>query len=162
MKKSLLISSLILLTGCAGTGAAFNAAQTPRPSSKAELIIYRPSSIVGAMFSPTTFINGVEKCDLPSGSFYYASVRSGIVKIEYSMLENSAKSSYSLDVQAGHKYYIRVSPDRMKAVAGNFGLVGAIAANSASDNEGAYSMGLADPSQAKDELESTKQTTSCK
>lgn len=163
MKKSPLLLSLILLTGCAGTGPAFDASQTPHSSSKAELVIYRPSSFIGSGWSPATFVNGVEKCDIINGSFYYAAVPAGSTKVEYSVLEHSERSGYSFSAQAGHKYYIRISPEKAKMLGGaTFGLAGSLAASGVSDNKGSYSIALEDESQALDEMQSIKQTMSCK
>lgn len=159
MKKCPLIAVLILLTGCAGTGPAFDASQTPSSGSKAELIIYRPASLIGSGWSPATFVNGVEKCDIINDSFYYATVPAGHTKIEYSVLEHSARSGYSFDAQAGHKYYIRISPDKAQIIGSEFGAVGSIATY---DNQGPYSIQLMEHSQALGELQSTKQTMSCK
>lgn len=159
MKNPLLLLPLILLTACGGTGPAFDTSETPSSASSATLVIYRPSSFIGSALSPATFINGDEKCDLPSGSFYYASVPAGNLKVEYLFTRPSNKLAYGMNVQADHTYYIRISPDKAQILGGEFGAAGSLAA---SDNQGPYNIQLVDKSQALHDLQSTKQTMSCK
>lgn len=165
MKKltmALTLVAALSLSGCAGTGPAFDAAEAPSSKSKAELVIYRPSSMVGALESPATFVNGIKKCDLPTGSFFYVEAPTGKVKIEFALYGGSVKFGISAHVKAGHTYYVRVAPNTLKAIGGGFGAVGVLAADTISDDEGIYKVRLVDATAAQDELRSTKQSTSCK
>lgn len=159
MKKSPLILSLILLTGCAGNGPSFDASRMPVNAAKAALVIYRPSSLMGALESPAIAVNGSEKCDLSTGSFFYAEAPAGATKISSSLYGGSVKSSMSTDLKAGQTYYIKVAPGAAQAIGGGLGALGAMATY---DDEGIYKIRLVDSSQAHDELRSTKQTMSCK
>lgn len=159
MKKSPLILSLILLTGCAGTGPAFDASQVPHNASKAELVIYRPSSLVGALESPAINVNGVQKCDLSTGNFFYAEAPAGHVKISSSLYGGSVKSTMSADLKSGNTYYVRIAPSAGQAIGAGLGALGADATY---DDEGIYKIRLIDKSQALDEVQSTKLTISCR
>jgi hypothetical protein len=86
LRSLVLFTSIIILSACGTTGQSYNAQLLPNiPKGNAQLVMYRPFSLMGMAESPTMYVNGVPTCEISSGSFIVTNTNAGTVKISSSL-----------------------------------------------------------------------------
>lgn len=151
----------MVLSGCA-SGPQYTSDVVSNNNSITQLIVYRPSSLIGAAESPQMVINGKPTCDLPGGSFFVSSVKPGKISIVSTQYGGSVKSSLTVDVKKGQKQFIRVSPNAGVALGGGFGALGGAIAGASADDTGVYKIRPVSADQGQNEIIGTKQSMSCR
>lgn len=158
--KTLSLLSLLLLTACAGTGDIYRS--TVVPETKAQVVVYRPSSFVGSGYSPNVEINGRPTCRLANGSFFVRNLNPGQTTLSASAWDLPGTSRLSFDTRAGQQYFVRTSFDSSKVGAFALGgMTGALINESAASNKGPYFITLVPEGIAKGEVAKTNEATSC-
>jgi len=160
MKKILSLCLFsIMLSACAGGGAQFNEASIKKPTkSKAQFVIYRTSTLMGALEAPTVSIQDKPVCDLPTGTYFVTEATQGKVKISLSLYGGNVKSSLYGDYKGGRTYYIRLSPNSGTAISGGFGVLGAVVNEASQDDTSPYQLRNVDENSALSNLEPLKRS----
>lgn len=162
MKKSVIsIVCTIILSGCASTGPIYTTHEAI--NDKAQILIYRPSASMGSLRSPNIEINGIQTCDLASGSYIARNVDSGETTISASLWDMPGTSRLEINTKPHNKYYIRVSFDGSKLMGAAFGgMIGMGAVEAISTNRGPFIIQRADNEDGNREISETNIATSCK
>lgn len=117
--EQILFTACLFLTGCAATGGQFS--EQFSKTGGAQLLIYRPSSIVGVVRSPGIEINGQETCDLASNSYILKNVSPGEYTIAAQLWDIPGTSRIRLNAKANHQYFVKVTFDGGKVMSGSLG-----------------------------------------
>lgn len=163
MKRILAMTFLMVLAGCAAAGPVYTPQALSSPTKdKAQLVIFRPSSLIGAAESPMILVNGAEKCEVPGGSFFVIPAEPGKAMIVTSTYGGLVKSSLSLNLSPSRRYYIKVSANAGKAFAGGMGALGSLAHDAVAEDTGTFIIRPVSKDLADIEIAGTKQSMSCK
>jgi hypothetical protein len=104
---SALISSAILLTGCAATGPTHQSMEASIPTLKADMgrvYFYRASSMMGAAVQPSIKLDGAAVGESKPGGFFYVDTSAGSHEAATST-EATNKLTFVLD--KGEVKYVR-------------------------------------------------------
>ena len=123
-----MLLTAVVLAGCASgpKGQYYSNYETPKPTkNKAQLVIYQ-TAFFGVQRSPSIKVDGVEKCDLSTKSFFVTEVSpSKDTFVTAGLWDSFGVSQLHLSTKAGERYYIRfkyLTPDANPGIL--FGAVG--------------------------------------
>lgn len=149
------LSSLILtvlLMGCAASGPQYSSLDPDK--SKATIVVYRiePTSLMGY----TVAINGEDVCNLHHEGYFSSNVNPGKTKVTTSFWSMPGTSHIELDTKAGKTYYVRVTHNTANSIAAMGGLMGQMAYQSASGEDGPMQFILQSKEIALEEIKETR------
>lgn len=126
-------------------------------SGKAQVVVYRPSAFGYGGISGHVEINGMAKCDLKVDGFMIANIQSGQTVIAVDNWQLPGTSKLVFNAKAGQKYYVKVSPNGDKVMAGAFaGYLGTFASEAASEQKGPFVIQAVNAGEANGALRSYK------
>jgi len=107
MKKTIaLLAILLLLTGCANTGARFDSTHIEAaPDDKALVYFYRPSAFQGSAMGFHVVANGAKIGILDNGAYFKTVLRPNTYKIHSRSMAIDRISTFVFE--AGKTYYVR-------------------------------------------------------
>ena len=102
---------LVLLTASACSNRASTFVAAPQDPDKGSVVyIYRPSSTMNFMMSPSVVIDGNEKFRIGSGDYRYVYLQAGDHTIGLEPTDQYfTDPAKTLSVESGKRYYLRVS-----------------------------------------------------
>lgn len=107
MKNLSYIFALVMLSGCAATGAPF-ALEQEVSKNKATIYIYRPEIAVNCCVAPNISINNENIGQLKNGGYLSAIVSPGSITVEAVNKNVGFKSlKLTIDAESGQIYYLR-------------------------------------------------------
>ena len=111
------------LAGCA-TGISHDPIATLNPN-QTRLVIYRTSSVIGALETADVKVNGTPTCGLRSGTGFIQDVAPGPVTVSVDMWSDIGTSRLSWMAKSGATYYVMASPNLLKIGSeAAFGVIG--------------------------------------
>lgn len=147
----------LLLAACSGGAGPSYSSMPPLKLEKgmAQLVIYHPSGeftgSIGVGSGPNIKINGKVVCSLPNSSFFITDVSPGEVHISSTKLLSVGTSFLDLNTQPNKRYYVRITWNGTKLVAGQ---IGEVLTQGESYRNGPFIIEHVDEQPAKEELQS--------
>mgnify|MGYP000090626027 CR=1 FL=1 len=106
MKHLIISISILILSGCANTGARFNSSTLESaPDDKALVYFYRPSAFQGSAINFNIIANGVKIGELDNGAYTKRTLKPNTYKIHSKTMAIDRISTFVFE--AGKTYFIR-------------------------------------------------------
>ncbi len=122
----LVLAVVLTLSGCSGVregtrqGAVMSWSEAPA-NARARIVVYRPSTLDHFQRSPEIDLNGVPACDLPNGEAFFRDIEPGSVTVSTSLWDWPGTSRLAFRADEGRTYFVRMSPNAEKRLAGLLG-----------------------------------------
>lgn len=154
MKKIAILATLFLCACATAKGPEFDPTALTAPQG-AQIVVYRPSNVIGSARNPMIEVNGVDKCKLPQNGFAVLDANPGSVTVGVAAY---GVSRTTVIVKKNQRYYMKVTPNMGQVMGLGFGgLVGGAIVGAASYNDGFFKINEVTKSQAESDLVGFKQ-----
>ena len=141
--RSLLLCSALLVSACTASGPEYH-------GQNAKLIVYRPSSVMGAAHSAPVEVNGQKLCDINVGGFAVSNA-TGKLTLTASQWAQPGTSRITVNAPA----YVKV--EQRSTLEAAFGGLAAMAVEESINQDGPFRFTVVPASVAKEELKGLSQ-----